>query len=86
MTSIFLKIIYLLIGSGLTILGIKYYKIDKKDKKIRAILFLVAYCFAFWGISSLFHTSEGYPRTWFFYITTVPVLAIVFYSVLKIKK
>jgi len=68
MTSIFLKIIYLLIG------------------KIRAILFLVAYCFAFWGISSLFHTSEGYPRTWFFYITTVPVLAIVFYSVLKIKK
>ncbi len=86
MTSIILKLIYLTIGSGLIALGVKLENLKKKAFIIPILLFIIGYCFAFWGISSWFHTSEGYPPEWFFYVTTMPVWAVVFWAVISIKK
>jgi hypothetical protein len=86
MTSIILKFIYLTIAAGLGIAGLKYDNIENKKLLTRSIFFIVSYCFAFWGVSSLFRGSDGYPPFWFFYISTVPVWVAVLIVVINIKK
>ena len=81
-----MKAIYLLIGSGLAISAIKFSLIKNKQYVIPGFLAMMAYCFSFWGISSIFHNAEGYPPQWFFYVTVMPVFASVVILVLNIKK
>ena len=72
MTALATKIMYLLMGSFLSVLAIKYKSIKRKETLIPLFFGSMAYCFAFWGVSSIFHTSEGYPPTWFFWVTVLP--------------
>ena len=85
MSSIIIKLIYLLTGAGLTIGALKRKNIKNKDNVILFLCLGMAFCFGFWGVSTIFHSIEGYPPQWFFYLTSVPVLISSILLVINIK-
>ena len=77
---------YLSMASFFGVVGIKYKHLKKKNIIIPALMFILCYGFCFWGVSSLFHTIEGYPPTWFFYLTSTPVWIVSFWALINVKK
>jgi len=86
MNAILMKIMYLLMGSFLSVLAIKYKSINKNEILVPLFFGTMAYCFSFWGVSSIFHTSEGYPPQWFFWVTVTPPFLSAVLLVVNIKK
>lgn len=86
MNAIAMKIMYLLMGSFLSVLAIKFKSINKKETLIPIFFGTMAYCFCFWGVSSIFHTSEGYPPQWFFWVTVTPPFISAILLVINISK
>ena len=60
--------------------------IKNKEKLIPLFFGTMAYCFCFWGVSSIFHTAEGYPPQWFFWVTVTPPFIAAVLIVFNIEK
>ncbi len=86
MSSIFAKIIYLLMCTFCTLIGIKHEKIKNQGLLIRLFFLSLAFCWGFWGISTMFHNAEGYPPQWFFYLASTPIFIVTTIMIFKIKK
>lgn len=86
MSSIIVKAIYLLTSAFLGIGSVKHKRLKNKPYLMLALCIAMAHCFAFWGISTIFHLSEGYPPQWFFYFTSTPVFLVSIAIILNIEK
>ncbi len=86
MSSVFVKIVYLLMATFCTLIGIKYKKV-KNENFIFSLFFIsMAFSWGWWGISTIFHNAEGYPPQWFFYFSNAPVFITTVLIVFNIKK
>ena len=86
MNAILMKIMYIAIGSFLSVSVVKFKDIKNREKLVAIFLGTMAYCFCFWGISSIFHTAEGYPPQWFFWVTVTPSFISTVLLVVNIKR
>ena len=81
-----IKIIYILSGAGLAVSAAMFKKIKNVKYLVPLLFMAMAWCFSFWGISTIFNSTEGYPPQWFFYITSLPVFTVSVLLVINIKK
>lgn len=81
-----MKMIYLLMCTFLIVLSIKYKKIKNKELFIRVFFLALAFCWGWWGVSTIFHNAEGYPPQWFFYLASTPVFLVTTVMIFKIKR
>ena len=81
-----MKILYLSIGGFLSVLAIKIKDVKHKEKLMPLFLGSMAYCFSFWGVSTIFHTSEGYPPQWFFWVSMSPSFVSSLLLIINIEK
>ena len=86
MSSVIIKMVYLLMTTFLIALSFKYKKIKNHDIFIRLFFLALAFCWGWWGVSIIFHNAEGYPPQWFFYVASTPVFLVTAVMIFKIKK
>lgn len=86
MSPLIVKLIYLLTGSCLFLIVLKYKKIKDHKFLIPLVLSSMAFCFSAWGISILFQADDGYPSQFMFYATSLPPFISVVLTVFNIKK
>ena len=86
MSSFIIKLIYLFSGAFLGVGAAKRKKIKNTNFVLLALCSSMAFCFVFWGISTIFHLKEGYPPQWFFYLTSLPVFITSIIVLINIEK
>ena len=86
MSSILIKIIYLITSAILGVSSFKYKKIKNKKYLIPLLCIAMTHCFGFWGIATIFNSLEGYPPQWFFYFTSTPIFLVSLLLVFNIEK
>lgn len=86
MSSVIVKIVYLLMSTFLIVLSAKYKTIKNKKTYIPIFFLSLAFCWGWWGVSTIFHNAEGYPPQWFFYLASTPIFVATALMVFKIKK